>query len=100
MCYSCEQMEAGAAVMEASMERQAHLDRLRQRMLPHRIWVTSNDTQRINVKDMETSHILNCLNMFNREVKQPKNARSFDNDFIKAWRKIFNQELTERGKMT
>lgn len=78
MCYSCEQMEAGAAILEGMLE-EAEIK------LHSGIW-TMRDGSTIKVDKMTTTHIQNCINMLHKS----------SSPLAQGWIEAFNEELEDR----
>lgn len=55
-----------------------------------KIW-TTRDGRDIEIKDMETSHIQNCIEFINREI----NGKIWC--YAEEYTKLFNDELKARG---
>ena len=56
----------------------------------NKIWVTK-DGKKLKIKDMETSHIQNCIKFVNRKI----NGRQWA--YAEEYTKLFNEELKARG---
>lgn len=82
MCYSCEQMEAGAMILDGEMERM-------EIELHSEIW-TMRDGSTIKVRHMKSSHIQNCINMLHKSNHPLKNG----------WIDVFKEELEGRKNVT
>ena len=82
MSDTTDDMEAGAGLYEAWLENQ-------ERKKEEKIW-TMRDGTEILIKDMETSHIINSINMINRNCEYG----------IKWILKEFNSELMRRNHDT
>ena len=55
-----------------------------------KIW-TTRDGRDIEIKDMETSHIQNCIEFINREINGKRWC------YAEEYTKLFNEELKARG---
>ena len=55
-----------------------------------KIW-TTRDGRDIEIKDMETSHIQNCIKLVNREINGKRWC------YAEEYTKLFNDELKARG---
>ena len=55
------------------------------------IWIQKNGEQ-INITDMKTSHIQNCVNMLNRKLEKQS-----DDEFSRLWVNRFKKELDFRN---
>ena len=82
MCYSCEQMEAGAAILDGEMERM-------EIELHSEIW-TMRDGKTIKVRHMTEQHIRNTINML----------RKSNHPMASGWIDVFNEELEGRKNVT
>ena len=56
----------------------------------NKLWVTK-DGKELKIKDMETSHIQNCIKHVNKKI----NGRQWE--YAEEYTKLFNEELKARG---
>ena len=56
----------------------------------NKIWVTK-DGKKLKIKDMETSHIQNCIKFVNKKI----NGKQWV--YAEEYTKLFNEELKARG---
>lgn len=88
MSDTTDDMEYYGGMMEAHFE-------IAERNLEDGNWTMKNG-QYINVKDMETSHINNCLAMLTRNSLEELAENGAVDDFTLNWIKVFEKELKRR----